>query len=152
MKKLMTILAILFTGVVSAQNLERTADEFTGKVTISTSFNNTVILHKSITEFGTKYYLSLHAKGSTCIVDGAGVYIKLDDNTNLIKTKEEIDIEVNDSGGYTYSAFVTLTPAEVKILTTKTIIRYKLYVFTNEVLGSEAIKFKDEVAEILTMV
>jgi len=137
--------------VVSKPNVMRTVDEFTGKVKINSSYGENVTVLKYVEGKTTTTYLSLNTTGSTCVVDGTGVIVLFKDGTKWVKNGEEIDCDVNTGSGssFKYSAFITLTPADIKLFSAKKVKKFKLYIFEGSVRNPE--KFNAEFVEAISM-
>lgn len=125
--------------------IDRSVDDFTGAVTLSSPLSNgfkltQLSIQKKVTKAVTRYYLSLRAYGSSAVVDGKGVIILFTDGSKLSKTVD-IDVEV-DKDQYEYTAFIPVTQADLLVLSTKKIKKYRLYIFDEEVSASEADKFR----------
>ena len=62
------------------------------------------------------------------------------DGTKLTKPTEKIDVKYDK--GYEYSAFITLTTADLTTLNTKKVKKFRLYIHDETVSSVEADKFK----------
>jgi hypothetical protein len=125
--------------------LERKMDDFTGVIKLNSPISNnyeisSMIIYKEIDKTKTSYFLSLRTKGSTVNVDGTGATILFDDGTKWIKPVK-IDVEAEEDG-FEYSAFITLSQADLITFSTKKIQKYRLYIYDKEINTSEADKFK----------
>ena len=125
--------------------IDRSVDDFTRAVTFrspqSNGFELTKIsIQKTVSKTGTRYYFSLRAYGSSVVVDGKGVIILFTDGTKLSKSVD-IDVEA-DKDQFEYTAFIPLTSADLLLLSTKKIKKYRLYIFDEEVSASEADKLR----------
>tara|TARA_R110001632_G_scaffold219438_1_gene348973 strand:- start:292 stop:1164 length:873 start_codon:yes stop_codon:yes gene_type:complete len=132
-------------AAVFCAKIERKADDFTDELSFhSPSFNgsqaSSMTINKYIKGSDTDYYLSLRAYGASVSVGETGVIILFQDGTKMNKPSEEIDVDAGENG-YTYSAWITLTAAEVESFSVKTIKKFRLYIYDKEVSPSEADKF-----------
>ena len=123
----------------------RKVDDFTEDVKLSSPMYTaykiaSMIIYKDISKTKTSYYLRLNTKGSTVTVNGTGATILFTDGTKWSKP-DKIDVKAG-SNGFDYSAFITLTQADLVTLTTKAIKKYRLYIYDEEVNQSDADKFK----------
>lgn len=114
--------------------IQRKIDDFTGEITLRSpinykSQNIPFAIIKTIKNSVTKYYLSLSSYGLNVSVDINDITILFDDNSKLNK-KSKIDVNVAKNGnGYRYSAFIPITQQDLDILSTKKIIKYRLYIY-----------------------
>ena len=125
--------------------IEKTTDDFTNVVT----FNNPIIegrqissmiLYKTVKSDKVTYYLSLQTFGSTVNVGKTGVIILFDDGTKMSKPTVKIDVDAEEKG-FKYRAFIPLTEIEVKSLNTRKIVKFRLYIYDEEVSPGFAEKF-----------
>jgi hypothetical protein len=103
-------------------------DEFENKQTYMSSIYNNVALYRIIKNSKSVYYLRLKTKGSTLEYGGKGVVCILADGTRFNKAQEDIDVDYED-GSYLYSAFITVTPAEIARLIKSPIKKFRLYIY-----------------------
>jgi hypothetical protein len=127
------------------KNIERKVDDFTNEVKINSPLSENykmcdMIIYKDIKNGKSVYTLSLTAYGSTANVGGKGVIILFEDGTKINKPTVEIDVEANSSN-FEYSAYITLNLNDLKLLSTKKIDKYRLYIY-DKVNGSFAEKFQ----------
>lgn len=132
------------TAVLCAK-IERKVDDFTDELsfhspTLNGSQVASMIINKYIKGSNTDYYLQLRAFGNSVSVAETGVIILFQDGTKMNKPSEEISVDAGENG-YTYSAWITLTAAEVESFSVKTIKKFRLYIYDKEVSPSEADKF-----------
>ena len=78
------------------------------------------------------YYLSLTTHGETVNVDGKGVIILFTDGTKWTAPNETIDVEAETSN-FEYSAFASLTNADMITFQNKKIKKFRLYIYDKEV-------------------
>lgn len=116
--------------------LEREIDDFTNEIKFSTPYPNrksqaVTVLYKHIKNSKTSYYLSLHVRGQTVVVNGVGATILFTDGT---KWSKNLKISVDaDSDGYDYNAFIPLNQADLTILATKKMKKFRLDIFDEDV-------------------
>lgn len=136
---------ILYDEKVYCSKVERTVDDFTGEIKVRSPISSggkisSMIIYKNINKGRTVYYLSLRTYGSTVNTNESGVVILFTDGTKWARqTKIDVDAE---SSGFEYSAFTTLTPADLITFSTKKIKKFRLYIYDEEVNSSDAEKFK----------
>lgn len=126
-------------------NIKTKKDDFEEQVNIDApwekdglaSFN----LSKVISGNTKSYYLFVTTTGSTPNVGIKGVILLLDDKSKINKPEVEIDIEV-DGSSYKYSAFIPLTEQEMNILKTKSIDKYRLYIYDQDLSYGASEKLK----------
>ena len=119
--------------------IDREKDDFTNEITIRTELSSPISLTKVINKNKTDYYLSLRTEGSTVNYNIKGVYLLFKDGKKWIKTNEDIDLRYSD--GFVYSAFIKLTPIELKLFQTKVVDKFKLYIYEQNVGLNDSDKF-----------
>ncbi|MBA0885348.1 hypothetical protein [Flavobacterium undicola] len=125
--------------------IDKQIDEFTNEIKFSSPIMSDrqlspTIIYKYINKGKSVYYLSLRTYGSTVNVNETGVIILFQDGTKWSRASK-IDVEA-ESNSYQYSAFITLTPADLITFSTKKIKKFRLYIYDEEVNSSDAEKFK----------
>lgn len=125
--------------------IDKSVDDFTSEIKFSSPMINgrqlsPMIIYKNINKGKTVYYLSLRTYGSTVNVNENGVIILFQDGTKWSRGSK-IDVEA-DSNGFEYSAFITLTSADLTTFSTKKIKKFRLYIYDEEINSSDAEKFK----------
>lgn len=133
--------------------IEREIDDFTDEVSLNTPRvvnrgSSSIILYKIVKNSKVVYYMGLSAYGLTVNIGISGVIILFEDGTKMNKPSEEIDVDTSDSG-FEYSAFITLTEAEVQMLSAKKIKKYRLYIYDGEVNSEDANQFAEYVKCII---
>ncbi len=120
-------------------SIEREKDDFSNEITFNTDLLKPVSLTKIIKGKNVVYYLSLQTKGSTINYNIKGVYLLFTDGKKWVKLNEAIDLNYSD--GYTYSAFIRITPSELKLFQTKKIDKFKLYIYDEKFSSSDSDNF-----------
>jgi hypothetical protein len=125
--------------------IEKEKDEFTSQIIFSSPLMSggqisPITIHKYINKGKAVYYLSLNTTGSTVNVNETGVIILFQDGTKWTRASM-IDVDAG-SNGFDYSAFITLTPADLITFSTKKIKKFRLYIYDEEVNSSDADRFK----------
>jgi hypothetical protein len=121
----------------SSSDITRSVDDFTGKITLKSPNSKSMTIYKMIRNdqvhpfLDTVYYLRLETTGLTCVVDGDEAIVLFTDGTKWNKS-EKIECEVGDGDYYNYSAFIRLSPDDLNLFTTKTISKFKLYIFESK--------------------
>jgi len=115
--------------------IKRVDDEFENKITFYSNLSKPISLTKVIIGGKIRYYLSLDTKGSTLNYGIKGVYVLFTDKSKWNRLNEKIDVSYDD--GYAYSAFIELLPNDLKLFQTKTISKFRLYIY------DEIIDFED---------
>ncbi|WP_395042880.1 hypothetical protein [Flavobacterium sp.] len=128
--------------------IEKEIDDFTKEIKFSSPLMvensiSPIIIYKHIKNGKSVYYLKLRTYGSTVNVNEKGVIILFQDGTKWART-EEIDVDAN-GGGFEYSAFITLTLADLNTFSTKQIKKFRLYIYDHEIDLEFADKFKSYV-------
>jgi hypothetical protein len=125
--------------------IEKEKDEFTGEIKFSSPLMSgrqisPMTIYKHINKGKAVYYLSLRTTGSTVNVNETGVIILFQDGSKWTRASK-IDVDAG-STGFDYSAFITLTPADLITFSTKKIKKFRLYIYDEEVNSSDADIFK----------
>jgi hypothetical protein len=125
--------------------IEKEKDEFTNELKFSSPLMSgrqisPMTIYKHINKGKSVYYLSLRTNGSTVNVNESGVIILFQDGTKWTRASK-IDVDAG-SNGFDYSAFISLTPADLLTFTTKKIKKFRLYIYDEEVNSSDADRFK----------
>lgn len=125
--------------------IERKTDDFTNEITINNPIIeggkiSSMILYKTITNSKVLYSLNLSTYGNTVNVGESGVIILFDDGTKMNKPSIKVDVNSN-AKGFEYTAYIPLTETEVKLLTTKKITKFRLFIYDEVVSPSFAEKF-----------
>ena len=127
------------------EKIEKEKDEFTGELKFNSPIMNgikisPIIIYKYINKGKAVYYLSLMTYGNTFNINKTGVIILFKDGTKWTRASE-IDVDT-ESYGFKYSAFISLTTADLTIFSTKKIKKFRLYIYDEEVNSSDSDKFK----------
>lgn len=126
---------IVFPEEFYCSKIDVKKDKFTDKTTKYSPLLEPVSFVK---ENG--YFISLEAYGAIAVVNGTGLILLLS-NGQKINKKVKIDVEVDSSGQFRYTAFTQLTQADISLLTKYTIDDFKLHIFENkQLLNGEAYK------------
>lgn len=128
--------------------IEKTIDDFTDEIKFSSPSINgykdsSVKIYRFLDKIKNTYYLKLRTYGSTLNINEKGVIILFDDGTKWSRASE-ISVDT-DSNRYVYSAFITLSTADLLIFSTKKIKKFRLYIYDEEVDKNYAEKFKQYV-------
>jgi len=163
MKRLMFVLVMFMISSVSlisqdidttiTKNIKREVDQFTNEITISSPLLKSIYFEKVINNTKTSFYLWLRAFGLTH-TNGEGVIIIFDDGTKWSKPTQKINVTTgppNDWNAYEYSAFISLTSNDLKILSTKKISQYRLYIFDNALGSKSSEEYMLYIKTIMTM-
>lgn len=118
----------------NCSNLVRKIDSFTNEISISTPLLKTMSLTKIINKKGTSYYLSIDIDDNFLSIKGDDFYILFQDGSKFYR-KAKIDVDVNKSGGYRYSVFVSVLPIELQQFCKKKIEKIRLYIFDRDVIN-----------------
>jgi len=153
MRKLLTILFTLFSLAVFGQNdnieistdsncysIDYEVDDFTGESRYSTTTSDINII-RVFTEDKEDNYLSLHSYGQKAITFEKGVILLFSDKSRLEFPSEEVDCDISDYG-YQYNSFFRITEEQIEALTSKTVDKWRLYVFDNDISDSDAEEFR----------
>lgn len=128
----------------SCDRISSEKDDFTDEVTLATPF----LVAAQIAKIKSKrnnihYYLRLSTIGHTVVVDGRGAFILFEDGKKWSKSVE-IGVDSTD-GGFEYHAFIPLTNADLKLLKSKKISKFKLYIFEQSMSEDDANLFIQDV-------
>lgn len=127
--------------------IKKEEDEFTDELHFySPEIDGNMTIHKYIRNSKTSYYLSLSTSGSIVAVGKKGVIILFKDGTKINKPSEEIDVDTYGSGSkFKYSAFIRLTKSDLVKLSTKSVKKYRLYIFDSTIGEIDSMKFENYV-------
>ncbi len=111
---------------------------------------STIHIIKTISQNAAIYHVDLMTQGSTLFVGWKGAVILFTDGTKMKKPDAEIDIEVSDNG-FRYSTIIELKMSDLKILSSKTIGKFRLNVFDGELNSRDAEMFRLYVKNIVKL-
>jgi len=94
-------------------------------------------------------YVSITVKGSTLNYGCYGVAILFENGKKIIRSKEEVESDYNDSG-WQYKAFFAPTLNEINLLKTQKITYVKLYIYDADISESESNTILEDAKIILT--
>lgn len=127
--------------------VERSVDDFTGEIKIQNSLLSPVgTIIKYIKKGKITYYLRFSI-GSEGIYRGSGVSVLFTDGTKWIRPNEKVEVIYND--GFENKAFITLSPTDLAIFSSKIIKKIRLYIHDTDVEKSEGDKFKNLVSVVV---
>jgi hypothetical protein len=120
-------------------------DDFTDKVNFDAPWEKDGLaryqISKVISANSKSYYLYITTTGSTPNVGIKGVILLLDDKSKINKPDVTVDIKV-DGSNYEYSALIPLTEQEMNLLKTKSIDKYRLYIYDQDLSYGASEKLK----------
>lgn len=119
--------------------LTRTIDKFNGDVTIDTPLLNSISYTKVISKKISKIYMSVRQKGATLNVGEYGLSILFSNGKKLTKPSAKISVDVG-SDGWNYSVFISLLPADIKLLSENIITDVKLYIYDGFITNGSELK------------
>ena len=120
------------------EQIENVVDEFDGHKTYRTPLSKKCAIEKVIQKGVATYYLSLRSLGVSVSVHEKGVKIILSNKQILSFPNERIDVEVDEKGGFDYSAFIILTSANIQLLKKYKILKWRLYIYDDFQYEEEA--------------
>jgi hypothetical protein len=88
-------------------------------------------------------YMNISVVGYSLSVDGKGVTILLSNGEKIVRAAQKIDVNVGSGSGYDYSAFITLTTADITKLSNNTITDIRLYVYDSEIDHNDAVLIRE---------
>ncbi len=159
MKKILLIIFVVLSININAQRdsslcnkIERIVDDMTGKITIGSPSEEAVPslkLVKVILAKDTLYLFRLRTYGITLNISETGVIILFTDGTKMIKeTKIAVDIG-DETNSWLYKANITASSEDLKILATKTIKKFRLFIYDKDINEKEGNDFREYVNCIL---
>lgn len=130
---------------VLCKDLEKNVDDFTNEIKINSpiilnSEISPIIFHKFQKGSNIRYILDLNTSGLTVNVGKFGAIILFEDGTKLTKNVE-IDVDA-DEDGFDYSAWISLSSNDVKILSEKSIDKFRLYIYDEDIDSGQAEIYK----------
>ncbi len=111
-------------------------DEIEGRTKIRSPLYYPYSIHKTYSGTDTTYYLSLVAIGYTLNSIEKGVIILFQDSSQW-KSDAKVEPGVTYGEGWKYSAFISLTKADIAIFKSKRIKKYRLYIYDQDVKDPE---------------
>lgn len=123
-------------------------DKFSGEKTYYGG-GTIVSFAKYVGKKSSSQYVSINVNGSTLNYGCYGVSILFENGKKIIRSKEKVDTDYNDSG-WRYKAFFTPTLNEITLLKTQKISAVKLYIYDTEVNENESITILEDAKIILT--
>jgi hypothetical protein len=104
------------------KRITRVYDKKNNEIRIQSPILDDIQLLKYIQKGKAVYYLALTAYASTKTTGEKGVLIEFTDGTQWSRPEQKIDTDSFTEGQWQYSAFMTLTAADLEIFKTKKII------------------------------
>lgn len=123
--------------------IENQKDKFEDKETFYTPFESGISFVKTVEKGKSAIFMSVRINGSSLSVSKKGLNILFEDGTKLTKPEAGIDTDVSSGSGYVYSAFIKLTPADIKLLTEKSITDTRAYIYDGMVDKESAKKIRE---------
>ncbi|HLU86483.1 MAG TPA: hypothetical protein VKZ44_01935 [Taishania sp.] len=125
--------------------IEKKTDDFTNEIKLNSPLTvNTevapLIIYKTIKNNQVIYNLALQTYGVTFNSNQSGVIILFDDGTKMNKPSTKVNVDYSNSG-YEYRSFIFLTENDMKILSTKRIKKFRLYIYDKEIEPMYSNKF-----------
>jgi hypothetical protein len=137
--------AYLDSALTAEMISRRAVDESTDQISIDSPVLgnplSTMHIIKNINKKKATYFLDLMTQGSTVFVGWKGAILLFTDGTKMKKPNAKIGIAVSEYG-YRYTASISLTQADLKVLSTKDIDKFRLSIFDGEVNTKDAGMFK----------
>ncbi len=177
MKKLLFIILLITSSITNAQvakfevvdlneptvseksinsnpcdNIGEMKSKFNSKRSYFTSVGTPISIEKHINNGSTVYYLSIMHYDSYLSYPSsrAEISVLFSDGTLIKKIDDDIDIDYSSyERKYQYHSFVTITSAEAKLLASKLITDYKVYIYESEFDTEAAKKFLIEAKCVL---
>ena len=127
-----------YTKAYQNPPIDREIDKFTGELTISTKQSDVKLLKCINKNKPTVYYLRLESEAATINYGCKGVTVLFTDGTKWIKSSEKVDMNYYGTTTFYATAFISLTPSDIKIFQTKNIASYRLYIYDTDITSEEA--------------
>jgi len=153
MKKIALVLlvTVIAFNVSNAQKIDKycknvrtSVDKFSGITNIDSPLSLPIIFHKVIDGDLVIMYMSIKVIGST-VTTGRGLTILLGNDKRITRPNEKIDLDVNSSDQYEYSASIRLTKGEIELLKANTMTDVKLYIYTDELKEKHALSYRGHI-------
>lgn len=104
---------------------------------------------KVVGKRNSEQYVSIRVKGSTLNYSCYGVSILFENGKKIIRSKENVDSDYNESG-WQYKAFFAPTLNEINLLKTQKITYVKLYIYDADITESESNTILEDAKILLT--
>lgn len=124
-------------------------DKFTGEKTYYGG-GTIISFMKVIGKKSSSQYVSINLNGSTLNYGCYGVSILFENGKKIIRSKEKVDTDYNDSG-WRYKAFFIPTLNEITLLKTQKISTVKLYIYDTDINENESITILEDAKILLTI-
>ena len=131
----------LTAEMISRRKIDDSTNQISIDCPVLGNLRNSIHIIKTINRNNVAYYLDLSTQGSSVFVGWKGAIILFNDGTKMKKPNAEIDIEVSDYG-YRYATSIPLTQADLKVLSSKNIDKFRLNIFDAAVNSKEAELFR----------
>ncbi|MCK0203336.1 hypothetical protein ACT4R9_10025 [Ornithobacterium rhinotracheale] len=155
MKKILLFISLCLCVASFGQNcnIELMVDDFTGERSATTMDyeNRSVFLDKYIRKNKSDYYLGINSSSSTFFDSLEGAYIIFTDGTKWSKPSAKINVSAGINYDFDYSAFVKLSVKDVLTLSNKTIKKYKVGIFEENMDLDKAENLKERIRCVYKM-
>lgn len=113
------------------KDIEESKDKFSDEITFRTPIIEGISFLKIKTTDLVSTYLRIRIHGRTLNVNTTGVIILFDNGSKLEIPDAEIEVDVSSGSidGYTYSAFISLSEDEIKLLSENIMTDVRLYIY-----------------------
>ncbi len=131
--------------------IEKQKDDFTNEIKYHSPFATAsgiqlnAIIFKTIKNGGDNYSLMLETDGSTLNYNEKGVIVLFSDGSKWVDSNSDISVEPNaasDISPWKYSAIMSLSENDINIFKSKSIDKFRLYIYDHEMDKFEAKKLR----------
>lgn len=133
---LLSLTALSQDSINCNEHLNRTVDDFSGEITIEAKITDDASFIKIKTGNIIRYYLSIYIAESG-IYNGKGVTIILQNGKKINKPNELVE-STYIAGNFYTRAFIRLTTNDIQLLKQSGIVKYKLYISSDELTESNS--------------
>lgn len=134
---------LIYPEVFFCSKITNEKDKFENKETFYTPAEKGVSFVKVVENGVTIIYLSIHVYGNTLNVGEKGLYILFDDGSKYVNAEVKIDVKTSNGSGYDYSAFIRLTPDDLKNFSTKNMTDKRAYIYDGVIDKEASTKIKE---------
>jgi len=115
-------------------DIKTTIDKFNGSTTSSSEYSDGISFIKVTKDNSSTIYMSVREGGITFNVGEKGLILLLENGKRIERPEAAIDVKNNSgSSGYIYSAFISLSQEEIKLIIENPLTNNRLYIYDGEI-------------------
>lgn len=150
MKQVILIVNFFMLATVAIGQISKKVDKTKDEITLRTPVSQKVQMVKLIQDYVPTYYIRFKTTTSKLINHITGVFVIFNDGTKWTKADEQVVYKSSKGNEYLYWSSVILTPPDLKLFSTKSIKKYTLYQWEEEMNEDLAADFLNNVQLLIT--